>query len=208
MWHADISWQSSELIRYGHGRLIFLILAQSYVFGLSVLPFGPSVPVFQEVSEHYQEWHGIWHVDESCPLSELIRFWSRFVDSPYFGRNFNQWTQSDWAIPVIFRRTQIRNGMKLGMRIDYDHLQKCLNLSQGLLIFASILLSETDQLWCFWAFSGGRKELMSWNLAYWCILTIFRMIKFWLRFVDFYPMPGWPFGHCRCLRLSARVSVC
>ena len=64
-----------------------------------------------------------------------------------------------------------------------------LNYGHALLIFlilALFWLSETGQVWGFWAFPGERIEEMAWNFAPWCILTTFRTDKFMATFYWFF----------------------
>ena len=75
------------------------------------------------------------------------------------------------------RRTHGGNGLKFYMLMYLDHLQNWLAYGHGLLIFlilALFWLSETGQIWGFWAFPRERMEEMAWNVARWCILTTFR----------------------------------
>ena len=79
--------------------------------------------------------------------------------------------------PGISRRMHGGIGLKFYMLMYLDHLQNWLVYGHGLLIFlilALFWLSETGQIWGFWAFPGERMEEMAWNFAGWCILTTFR----------------------------------
>ena len=81
----------------------------------------------------------------------------------------------------ICRRTQGGNGLKFCMLMYLDHLQKSLDYGLGLLIFlllVPLLLSETGQIWGFQAFPGEHIEGIAWNIAYWFILTTFKINKF------------------------------
>ena len=72
------------------------------------------------------------------------------------------------------------NGLKFYMLLYPDHLLNWLDYGQGLLIFcllASLLLSETGQIWGFWAFSRQCMEEMACNFESWFILTTFRIDK-------------------------------
>ena len=79
--------------------------------------------------------------------------------------------------PGICRRMHGGIGLKFYLLMYLDHLQNWLVYGHGLLIFlilALFWLSETGQIWGFWAFPGERMEGMAWNFARWWILTTFR----------------------------------
>ena len=83
--------------------------------------------------------------------------------------------------PSICQRMHGGNVLKFYMLMYLDHLQNWSVYGRGLLIFlilALFWLSETGQIWSFWAFSGECMEEMAWNFARWCILTTFRNDKF------------------------------
>ena len=86
--------------------------------------------------------------------------------------------------PGICRRMHGGNDLKFYMLMYLDHLQNWLVYDRGLVFFFFILalfwLSETGQIWGFWAFPGERMEGMAWNFACWCISTAFRTDKFWV----------------------------
>ena len=80
-------------------------------------------------------WPEIWHAVLSQPLSELIRFWSRFDDFLIFVILVLHWLSEIglvWGYPIIFVR---KNGLKFGMLMYPDHLQNWLHFGHGLLIF-------------------------------------------------------------------------
>ena len=79
--------------------------------------------------------------------------------------------------PGICRRTHGGNCLKFDMLMYLDRLQKWLVYGHGLLIFLILVqfwLSETGQIWGFWAFPWECMEEMASNFASWCILTTFR----------------------------------
>ena len=79
--------------------------------------------------------------------------------------------------PGIFRRMHRGNGLKFYMLMYLDRLQNWLFYGHGLLFFlilALFWLSETGQIWGFWAVPRERMEEMASNFACWCILTTFR----------------------------------
>ena len=83
--------------------------------------------------------------------------------------------------PGICRRTHGGNGMKFCMLMYLGHLQNWLDYGHGLLIsllLALLWLSEMGQIWGFRTFSGERIVGMTWNFAYWCILTTSRIDLF------------------------------
>ena len=82
-----------------------------------------------------------------------------------------------WGFRAFPRRTHGGNDLKCCMLMYLDHLQNCLVYCHSLLIFlilALFWLSETGQIWGFWAFPGEPMEEMTWNVACWCILTTCR----------------------------------
>ena len=83
--------------------------------------------------------------------------------------------------PVIFLRTHGRNGLKFGMPMYPDHLQKWLirfrSQPVNLPILVPLSLSETGHIWGFRAFSWERMGGIAWNFTWWCILTTFRNYK-------------------------------
>ena len=81
-----------------------------------------------------------------------------------------------WGFLAFCWGTLGSNGLKSGMLIYPDHLQKWLDFGHGLLIFLLLVqfwLSEMCQIWGFKAFSSECLEEMAWNVV-WCILTSFR----------------------------------
>ena len=77
----------------------------------------------------------------------------------------------------ICRRTYAGNSLKFHMLMYLDHLQKWLVYGHSLWIFlivALFWLSETGQIWGFWAFPSERMEDMACNFAHWCNLTTYR----------------------------------
>ena len=120
----------------------------------------------------WREWPEILHADVSWPPSELISSGSRSVNFCNFGTIL--------GFPVISRRTHGGNGLTYGMLLYPDHLQNWLDSGYGLVIFLILVLfwlSETGQIWGFQAYSGKPIEEMTWNFAFWCILTTFRTDK-------------------------------
>ena len=152
-------------------------------YGMSVRPsVWPSVRPSGEVSGNlpenpWREWPESLHAGVSWPSSELIIFWPQSVDFSNFGTISIKWNGSNLGFPGIYRRTHGGNGLKFCVLMYLDHLQNWLVQGHSLLIFlilALFWLSETGQIWGFWAFPGERMEEMAWNFARWCILTIFR----------------------------------
>ena len=120
------------------------------------------------------------HADVSWPLTEMISLWPWSVD---FGTILTLWNGSNLGFPGISWRTHGENGLKFCTLMYLDHCQNWLVLGYGLLIFAILALfwlSETGQIWGFWAFPGERMKEMAWNFARWCILTTFRISQFWV----------------------------
>ena len=79
--------------------------------------------------------------------------------------------------PGICRRLHGGISLKFYMLMYLDHLQNWLVYGHGLVIFIILALfglSETGQIWGFRVFPRERMKEMAWNLARWCILTIFR----------------------------------
>ena len=121
--------------------------------------------------------------------------------------------------PGICRRMHGGIGLKFYMLMYRDHLQNWLVYGCGLLIFlilALFWLSETGQIWGFWAFPGERMEGMPWNVVCYCILTTLRtdqiMFTVWW-FFSLYPRPtkleggGILDSPCPSVRLSVCLSV-
>ena len=134
-----------------------------------------------EVSGHLpenalREWSEILHADISWPLSELVRSWSRSVYFPHFGATLTQWNWSNLGFPGISCRTHGRKGLKFCTMMCLDHPDwlvygHCLLIFQILALF---WLSNTGQIWGFWAFARERIEGIAWNFACWCILITFK----------------------------------
>ena len=82
------------------------------------------------------EWTKIWHAEVSWPLSELIRFWSLFVDFPHFGIILTQWSRPKRHLPYIFLIMQGRGGLKIGMLMYPDDLQSLSDSDDGLFHYA------------------------------------------------------------------------
>ena len=59
------------------------------------------------------------------PPSEVIRFWSRSVDFPHFGPTLTYVNLEKLRFPKgIFLRMHGSNGLKFGIQMYPDHLQK------------------------------------------------------------------------------------
>ena len=109
------------------------------------------------VSGHFPEnawrkWPEMLHADVSWPPSELISLWPQSVDFTNFGAILTQWNGSNLGVPGISQRTHGGNDLKFCTLMYLDHLQNCLVLGHGLLIFlilALFWLSETGQIWGF-----------------------------------------------------------
>ena len=67
-----------------------------------------------------------WASDVSWSLSEMIRFWTQSVDFHHFGTTSTSWDWPNWGFPCILWRSHGRNGLKFGMLMYRDHLQKSL----------------------------------------------------------------------------------
>ena len=112
------------------------------------------------------------------------------------------------------------NDLKFCTLMYLDHLQNWLVYGYGLVIFLILALfglSETGQIWGFRVFPREHMEEMAWNLARWCILTIFRTDKFmvtvWWFLAATKQLYKWYFPSVRlsvCLSVcpSVRLSVC
>ena len=108
------------------------------------------------------EWPEIWYAGVSWPPSELIRFWSRSGDFPYFGVILTWWNRSNLGFLAIFFRMHERNGLKFDMVMYPGHPFNGLHFGHGLLIFFILgvfWLSETSQICSFrpftWECMGG-----------------------------------------------------
>ena len=91
----------------------------------------------------------------------------------------------------ICQRTHGGNGLKFYMLMYLDHFQNWFVGGHSLLIFlilALFWLSETGQIWGFWAFPGEGMEGMAWNIAclfiltfwFWCNFHLVKQVKFWV----------------------------
>ena len=167
---------------YGHGLLIFVILALFWlcetgqIWGFRAFPWER----MEEMAWNFARW--------SWPLSELISLWPRSVYFYNFGTILTLWNGSNLGFPGISRRTHEGNGLKFCMLMYLDHLQSWLVYGHGLLIFVNLALfwlSEMGQIWGFRAFPGERVEGMAWNFAGWCISPPSELISLWSRSVDF-----------------------
>ena len=155
--HAGVSWSPSELIS------LWLPSVDFSNFGsiLKWVKFG--------VSRHCQ-WPEILHADVSWPPSELISLWPWSVDFAKIWHYFDLVRQVKFGVSGHFL------GNACMLMYPY-HLQNWLVLGHGLLTFvilALFWLSETGQIWGFWAFPGERMDEMAWNMVCCCILTTFR----------------------------------
>ena len=77
----------------------------------------------------FELWHHKpmrWASDVSWSLSEMIRFWTQSVDFHHFGTTSTSWDWPNWGFPCILWRSHGRNGLKFGMLMYRDHLQKSL----------------------------------------------------------------------------------
>ena len=138
----------------GPGRIIFL--------GCPCLraSVGPSVHLSEARNTLFPPVHG-----SVAPSDQPWLFFGLSV-CPSVGIGF-------WAC----RRTHGGNGLKFCILMYPHRFQNWLDYGHGLLIFlllATLLLSETGQIWGFRAFLGERVEEMARNCAYWCILITFR----------------------------------
>ena len=152
IWYSNFSFYASAFRRWRH-----------YVFGLSVRPSVRSLK-YPLLTCTWVRWSTrptvtvLRHVRPSvrpsvCPSVRPERF------------------------PGICWRMHGGISLKFYMLMYLDHLQNWLVYGQRLLIFlilALFWLSETGQIWGFWAFPGERMEGMAWNFARWCILSTFR----------------------------------
>ena len=73
-------------LHFGHGLIFFLILAPLWLSEMGQI-WGSLV----FWGDHMKQWPEIWHADVCWPPSELIRFWSQFVDSHHFGATLKFW---------------------------------------------------------------------------------------------------------------------
>ena len=112
----------------------------------------------------WRKWPEILQADLAWPLSEPISLWLQSVDFSHFGAILTQWNGSNLGFPRISWVTHRENGLKFCMLMYLDHFQNYFVLGYGLLIFAILALfwlSETGQIWGFWAFPGERMEGMA-----------------------------------------------
>ena len=104
LWHTDISWPSSELIKFWSWSVDFPFW--HHFDEVEQVKFGVSGNFLQNA---WEEWHAIWHVDVSWLPFQLLTFWSWSVDFPHFGRNLNEWKKSYLQFSCIFLRKHRRN---------------------------------------------------------------------------------------------------
>ena len=115
---------------YGHGLLIFLILALFWLSETGQIWVSGYFP-----ENRWRKWPDILHADVSWPPSEPISLWPRSYDFSNFGTILTEWNGSNLGFPGISRRTHGGNGLKFCMLMYLDHLQNCVVQGHGLLIF-------------------------------------------------------------------------
>ena len=76
------------------------------------------------------------NADVSWPPSELVTWWSRFVDFSYFGGSLTKWNGSKLWSPGFSWWRNWGNGLKFRMLIYLNHLQNWLDYGHSLLIFS------------------------------------------------------------------------
>ena len=163
---------------YGHGLMIFLILA---VFGLSETGQIWGFRVFPGDRMEEMAWNfACW-----CILTTFRN--DKFMVMVWWFSNFGAfwtlWNGSNLGFPGISRRTHGGNGLKFCTLMYLDHLQNWLVYGVDLwiyLILALFWLSETGQIWGL-SYHGERMEGIAWNFACWCILNTFRTDWFWVK---------------------------
>ena len=97
---------------FGHGMLIFLILAP---FWLSET--GQIWDFRDFLQNAWEEWPKIWHADLSWPpLGPTLGSWS--IDFPHFGAILTEWNRSNVQFPGIFVTMYGKNGPKFVMLIS------------------------------------------------------------------------------------------
>ena len=79
IWHADVSWEPSEMIRLWSWSVYYPH------FGGILTSWDSSNFQFSVYSNNArEEWPATWHADVCWPSTELIRFWSPSVYLPLF----------------------------------------------------------------------------------------------------------------------------
>ena len=171
--HVDVSWTPSELIRLWSWSVDFP------PFGVTLAWWNGSNFGFPGISQRTHGGNGL----KVCMLMYLDHLQNWLV----YGHTlliflilagfFTYWNGSNLGFPGISWRALWGNGLKFSMLMYLEHLKNWLDYGHSLLIFlilALFWLSETGQIWGFWAFSRERMEGMAWNFASGCILTTFR----------------------------------
>ena len=95
IWHADIPWPPSELIRFRWSSAFDFAI--SVAFWLSETGHICDFRAFSR--ERKSEWLEIWYVNVFWPPSEFKRLLSQSVDFPYFGTILTDWNKSNLGFP-------------------------------------------------------------------------------------------------------------
>ena len=88
---------------YGHGLLIFLLLASLWLSEMCQILGFRAFP-----GEPIGEWPAILHADVFSPPSKLICLWSWSVDFSNFGGFFTYWNGSNLGFPGILLENPVR----------------------------------------------------------------------------------------------------
>ena len=82
-----------NFLHFGHDLFIFLILAQFWLHEMG--------KIWHYLENAWNEWPQIWHADVSWPTSDLISFWSQFVEFPNFGWVWG-WQALSWGCMEVY----------------------------------------------------------------------------------------------------------
>ena len=141
---------------YGHGRLIFPLLAPLWLSETG------QIWVFGHFPENaWRELPEIWYADVSWPPSELIRLWLWSVDFSNFGTILTQWNVSNLGFVVSSWRTHRGNDLTFCMLMYPDHLKNWLDNDHSVLIFLILTLSWLSETG-FQAFSWCSVDFPLW----------------------------------------------